>query len=99
MCNTPYTVSPQHDVIFPATAKFVPANITLLPQLLKTVGYSTHIVGKFVNNSRPYILVLLFWLASTDFSLVYASQQTRITFLPHLCKGTTTFSRHDTATA
>ena len=45
-------------------AKFVPANITLLPQLLKTVGYSTHIVGKFVIFRFLFFVLIIFFFSA-----------------------------------
>lgn len=36
----------QHAAIHPQKPKFLPANFTLLPEKLKEVGYTTHIVGK-----------------------------------------------------
>lgn len=36
----------QHGVIGPATPYGLPLNLTLLPQQLKTEGYSTHMIGK-----------------------------------------------------
>ncbi|XP_076451993.1 arylsulfatase B-like isoform X2 [Babylonia areolata] len=43
----PYRVGLQHLVILPQQAVCLPRNLTLLPQHLKTLGYATHMVGKW----------------------------------------------------
>nr|KAG5692144.1 hypothetical protein BaRGS_020692 [Batillaria attramentaria] len=42
----PYHTGLQHGVILEGQPRYVPSNFTMLPQLLKKVGYKTHIVGK-----------------------------------------------------
>lgn len=36
----------QHDVISAGEPRYVPDNFTMLPEVLRTAGYKTHIVGK-----------------------------------------------------
>lgn len=43
----PYHTGLQHDVIHPLIPSFLPSNFTTLPQKLKELGYTTHIVGKW----------------------------------------------------
>ncbi|KAK7098570.1 hypothetical protein V1264_002833 [Littorina saxatilis] len=43
----PYHTGLQHLVIMPGQPRYVPANFTMLPALLKQAGYQTHIVGKW----------------------------------------------------
>lgn len=43
----PYHTGLQHNVIFPNRAGFLPTNFTTLPQKLKALGYTTHMVGKW----------------------------------------------------
>lgn len=43
----PYHTGLQHDVIHPLHPGFLPSNFTTLPQKLKELGYTTHIVGKW----------------------------------------------------
>ncbi|XP_078659954.1 arylsulfatase B-like isoform X1 [Branchiostoma floridae x Branchiostoma belcheri] len=43
----PYHVGSQHLVFRPDTPSAIPSNFTLLPQKMKELGYSTHMVGKW----------------------------------------------------
>ncbi|XP_025086916.1 arylsulfatase B-like [Pomacea canaliculata] len=43
----PYHTGLQHDVISAGEPRYVPANFTMLPEVLRTAGYKTHIVGKW----------------------------------------------------
>ncbi|KAK7476922.1 hypothetical protein BaRGS_00031861 [Batillaria attramentaria] len=43
----PYHTGLQHGVIMGGEPRYVPSNFTMLPQLLKKVGYKTHVVGKW----------------------------------------------------
>ncbi|XP_052786419.1 arylsulfatase B-like [Mya arenaria] len=43
----PFHTGLQHDVIHPSTPGYLPANFTTLPQKLKHLGYTTHMVGKW----------------------------------------------------
>ncbi|CAL4119561.1 unnamed protein product, partial [Meganyctiphanes norvegica] len=43
----PYHLGRQHYVIIPQQPSGVPLNYTFLPETLKTLGYDTHIVGKW----------------------------------------------------
>ena len=43
----PYHLGRQHRALKPLRAGGIPTNFTLLPQLLKQQGYSTHMIGKW----------------------------------------------------
>ncbi|XP_070199519.1 arylsulfatase B-like isoform X2 [Littorina saxatilis] len=43
----PYHTGLQHGVILEGEPRYVPTNFTMLPKLLKTAGYATHMVGKW----------------------------------------------------
>ncbi|WAR29520.1 ARSB-like protein [Mya arenaria] len=43
----PFHTGLQHEVIHPSHPGYLPANFTTLPQKLKQLGYTTHIVGKW----------------------------------------------------
>ncbi|KAL4218594.1 hypothetical protein ACF0H5_021184 [Mactra antiquata] len=43
----PFHTGLQHEVIHPLMPGYLPSNFTLLPEKLKTLGYTTHIVGKW----------------------------------------------------
>ncbi|XP_052786414.1 arylsulfatase B-like [Mya arenaria] len=43
----PFHTGLQHMVILPNQASYLPANFTTLPQKLKQLGYTTHMVGKW----------------------------------------------------
>jgi arylsulfatase I/J len=45
----------QHGVIKPFEPKFLPEQFEILPQKLKNLGYSTHIIGKYVKYIYLYI--------------------------------------------
>ncbi|WAR29519.1 ARSJ-like protein [Mya arenaria] len=47
-----------HDVIHPSTPGYLPANFTTLPQKLKHLGYTTHMVGKMCGCSIIFQLEL-----------------------------------------
>ncbi|TOF73460.1 hypothetical protein CGJ15_27345, partial [Vibrio parahaemolyticus] len=43
----PFTIGRQHLVIWPLSPSGLDPDLTILPQTLKSAGYSTHIVGKW----------------------------------------------------
>ncbi|XP_053405002.1 arylsulfatase B-like [Mercenaria mercenaria] len=44
----PFRIGMQHGVIKPLDPNFLPEDIGTLPKNMKSLGYSTHIIGKYV---------------------------------------------------